>query len=110
MLQIDVDDWRAHTEYSGFEADDEAVAWFWAAVEEMSQEDRAMLLRFVTGSPRAPLGGTKKETFYAWLTLNRVCKLGGGAGRYGAVHDCEARYGRAPFAVGERVVRLVPFF
>jgi hypothetical protein len=36
------------------------VQYFWASVESMSQEDRARLLQFVTGSPTLPPGGFKE--------------------------------------------------
>jgi hypothetical protein len=61
---IDVADWRAHTEYSGYGPEDAPIIWFWAAVTRMSDDDRALLLQFATGSsvvpahPRAaPLSG-----------------------------------------------------
>ena len=47
-------DWREHTEYSGFEATDDVVAWFWALVDEMPAAERAKLLAFCTGSARVP--------------------------------------------------------
>jgi hypothetical protein len=37
----------------------EQVAWFWRVVESYSEEMRARLLQFVTGSSRVPLQGFK---------------------------------------------------
>eukprot|EP00935_MAST-01C_sp_MAST-1C-sp1_P001623 g1623.t1 len=55
---IDVGDWRAHTEYSGDYSDShELIGWFWAIVEDYSEEDRAKLLQFTTGTCRVPAQG-----------------------------------------------------
>ncbi|XP_032999391.1 E3 ubiquitin-protein ligase HACE1 isoform X1 [Lacerta agilis] len=58
MPEIDVSDWIKNTEYtSGYERDDTVIQWFWEVVEELSQEERVLLLQFVTGSSRVPHGG-----------------------------------------------------
>lgn len=59
---IDVTDWEAHTEYSaGYTAQSPQVQWFWHAVKsQLNAEEVAMLLQFVTGSGRVPLGGFAK--------------------------------------------------
>ncbi|XP_015283295.1 PREDICTED: E3 ubiquitin-protein ligase HACE1 isoform X2 [Gekko japonicus] len=58
MPEIDVSDWMKNTEYtSGYERDDLVVQWFWEVVEELTQEERVLLLQFVTGSSRVPHGG-----------------------------------------------------
>ena len=55
---VDVADWRAHTEYSqGYDDDDPAVANFWSFVAGLPDEKRAKLLQFVTGTSRLPAGG-----------------------------------------------------
>jgi E3 ubiquitin-protein ligase HUWE1 len=59
LPHIDVADLRAHTEYGGYRPTDEVVAWFWEAVASFSQQDRARLLMFVTGTSKVPLGGFK---------------------------------------------------
>lgn len=65
---IDVQDWRTHTIYVG-ERDERAIAWFWNIVNEFSNEQRARLLQFTTGSARVPVQGFKA------LTMNdgRIC-------------------------------------
>ena len=40
-------------------ADSPVVQWFWQIVESYSEELRARLLQFVTGSSRVPLQGFK---------------------------------------------------
>ncbi|XP_005043979.1 PREDICTED: E3 ubiquitin-protein ligase HACE1 isoform X6 [Ficedula albicollis] len=58
MPEIDVNDWLKNTEYtSGYERGDQVIQWFWDVVEELSQEERVLLLQFVTGSSRVPHGG-----------------------------------------------------
>uniref|UniRef100_A0A8D2IJW4 E3 ubiquitin-protein ligase HACE1 n=1 Tax=Varanus komodoensis TaxID=61221 RepID=A0A8D2IJW4_VARKO len=58
MPEIDVSDWIKNTEYtSGYERDDPVIQWFWEVVEELTQEERVLLLQFVTGSSRVPHGG-----------------------------------------------------
>jgi E3 ubiquitin-protein ligase HUWE1 len=54
---IDVDDWRAHTKMNFISPCDQVVAWFWEMVKEMSEEERAKLLHFATGSSRLPSNG-----------------------------------------------------
>ncbi|KAI1241055.1 hypothetical protein IHE44_0009515 [Lamprotornis superbus] len=56
MPEIDVNDWLKNTEYtSGYERGDQVIQWFWDVVEELTQEERVLLLQFVTG--RVPHGG-----------------------------------------------------
>eukprot|EP00002_Diphylleia_rotans_P000579 TRINITY_DN102_c0_g1_i1.p1 TRINITY_DN102_c0_g1~~TRINITY_DN102_c0_g1_i1.p1 ORF type:complete len:1096 (+),score=215.02 TRINITY_DN102_c0_g1_i1:29-3289(+) len=54
---ICIKDWRNNTGYSGIEANDELVQWFWEVVAEMLPNERVLLLQFVTGSARVPHGG-----------------------------------------------------
>ncbi|XP_078504436.1 E3 ubiquitin-protein ligase HACE1 isoform X1 [Lissotriton helveticus] len=58
MPEIDVSDWMKNTEYtSGYERDDPVIQWFWEVVQEITPEERILLLQFVTGSSRVPHGG-----------------------------------------------------
>ncbi|OAP58171.1 E3 ubiquitin-protein ligase HUWE1 [Fonsecaea erecta] len=59
LPEIDVDDWRAHTEYHNYTANSPQVTWFWRIVRGMSNEERAKLLQFVTGTSKVPLNGFK---------------------------------------------------
>jgi hypothetical protein len=65
---IDVLDWKNHTIYVG-ERDEQATGWFWNIVEEFTNEQKARLLQFTTGSARVPVQGFKA------LTMNdgRIC-------------------------------------
>uniref|UniRef100_A0A8C4X271 HECT-type E3 ubiquitin transferase n=1 Tax=Eptatretus burgeri TaxID=7764 RepID=A0A8C4X271_EPTBU len=58
MPEIDIDDWEHNTEcISGYDEDSQVVKWFWQVVGELTQEERVLLLQFVTGSSRVPHGG-----------------------------------------------------
>ncbi|NWH39016.1 HECW1 ligase, partial [Chloropsis cyanopogon] len=56
--EIDLNDWRNHTEYRGGYHDGHIVIrWFWAAVERFNNEQRLRLLQFVTGTSSVPYEG-----------------------------------------------------
>ncbi|KAK6170136.1 hypothetical protein SNE40_018604 [Patella caerulea] len=55
--EIDLDDWRKNTVYTGFTEDTPLIQWFWQILSDMTHEDRVLLLQFVTGSSRVPYGG-----------------------------------------------------
>uniref|UniRef100_A0AAY4D3S4 E3 ubiquitin-protein ligase HACE1 n=1 Tax=Denticeps clupeoides TaxID=299321 RepID=A0AAY4D3S4_9TELE len=58
MPEIDVMDWNRNTEYSsGYDLQEPVIQWFWEVVENFTQEERVLLLQFVTGSSRVPHGG-----------------------------------------------------
>ncbi|ETP44797.1 hypothetical protein F442_08675 [Phytophthora nicotianae P10297] len=64
---IDVADWESHTDVRYMRAEQglnrpaaserQVVKWFWEAVRAFSQEERARLLQFVTGTSRVPAEG-----------------------------------------------------
>ncbi|KAJ0391624.1 hypothetical protein P43SY_003199 [Pythium insidiosum] len=63
--KIDVDDWMRHTDtkYLDFDhptkPEKRMIEWFWETVRSFSQEERARLLQFVTGTSRVPVEGFK---------------------------------------------------
>uniref|UniRef100_A0A3Q2VEM2 E3 ubiquitin-protein ligase HACE1 n=1 Tax=Haplochromis burtoni TaxID=8153 RepID=A0A3Q2VEM2_HAPBU len=58
MPEIDVQDWCRNTEYtSGYDTQEPVIQWFWDVVTGLTQEERVLLLQFVTGSSRVPHGG-----------------------------------------------------
>jgi E3 ubiquitin-protein ligase NEDD4 len=57
LAEIDVEDWKRNTEYSGFWPNDQVIVWFWKAVENYDNEMRARLLQFVTGTSKVPMNG-----------------------------------------------------
>lgn len=54
---VSVEDLRAHVKYEGYGPESETVRSFWSVVEDMSPEDRSLLLRYVTSCSRPPLLG-----------------------------------------------------
>jgi len=59
MSEIDVEDWKKHTDYRGYQQGDEVVQWFWKAVEAWPAEKKSRLLQFTTGTSRIPVNGFK---------------------------------------------------
>ncbi|TPX38198.1 hypothetical protein SmJEL517_g00226 [Synchytrium microbalum] len=57
LPDIDIDDMKAHTEYVNYAASSPQIQWFWRAVRSFSQEERAKLVQFVTGTSKVPLEG-----------------------------------------------------
>ena len=55
---IEVEEWKANTEYKGqYKSDHIVIIWFWEILSELSQKELSNLLLFATGSTRVPLGG-----------------------------------------------------
>ncbi|KAI0318271.1 hypothetical protein OF83DRAFT_1262061 [Amylostereum chailletii] len=54
---IDVDEWRAATEYNGYTSSDPVIVWWWRALKSFNRDERAKLLSFATGTSRVPLNG-----------------------------------------------------
>ena len=50
--KIDIVDWKGNTRLKHCTADSPVVKWFWQIVESYSEEMRARVLQFVTGSSR----------------------------------------------------------
>jgi E3 ubiquitin-protein ligase HUWE1 len=48
---------RNNTEYSNYSPSSPQIQWFWRAVRSFSQEERAKLIQFVTGTSKVPLEG-----------------------------------------------------
>ena len=56
---FDVADLKRNTEYYNYNKDSPVVVWFWKALEDFSEEERAEFLQFVTGSSKVPIEGFK---------------------------------------------------
>lgn len=55
---------RVTTYEEPFSASHRVVRWFWdVVINDFTEEERRQLLKFVTGSPRAPVGGLAKLPF-----------------------------------------------
>ncbi|KAI3836912.1 hypothetical protein MKW98_005245 [Papaver atlanticum] len=51
---LSVREWKAHTDYSGYEESDEQICWFWKVVSGMSVEQQRQLLFFWTSVKYLP--------------------------------------------------------
>lgn len=59
IAEIDVDDWKKHTDYRGYSENDEVIQWFWKCVRGWDSEQKSRLLQFTTGTSRIPVNGFK---------------------------------------------------
>lgn len=59
IAEIDVEDWKKHTDYRGYQESDEVIQWFWKCISEWDNEQKARLLQFTTGTSRIPVNGFK---------------------------------------------------
>lgn len=59
IADIDVDDWKKHTDYRGYQEQDEVVQNFWKIVRTWDAEQKSRLLQFTTGTSRIPVNGFK---------------------------------------------------
>ncbi|CAH1107655.1 unnamed protein product [Psylliodes chrysocephalus] len=61
IQHIDVKDWKVNTLYKGdYHSNHIVIQWFWRVVLSFSNEMRARLLQFVTGTSRVPMNGFKE--------------------------------------------------
>ncbi|KAJ7188201.1 hypothetical protein C8R46DRAFT_1341056 [Mycena filopes] len=56
---IDVDEWRAATEYNGYTSSDPNIVWWWRALKSFNRDERAKVLSFATGTSKVPLGDSQ---------------------------------------------------
>ena len=59
IAEIDVDDWKKHTDYRGYTENDEVIQFFWQTIRSWDGEQKSRLLQFATGTSRIPVNGFK---------------------------------------------------
>ncbi|OBT42827.1 E3 ubiquitin-protein ligase hulA [Pseudogymnoascus sp. WSF 3629] len=59
IAEIDVDDWKKHTDYRGYQESDEVIKFFWQTIKSWDGEQKSRLLQFATGTSRIPVNGFK---------------------------------------------------
>lgn len=59
ISDIDVEDWKKHTDYRGYSENDQVIQWFWQCIKEWDPEQKSRLLQFTTGTSRIPVNGFK---------------------------------------------------
>eukprot|EP01134_Creolimax_fragrantissima_P004899 CFRG4899T1 len=62
VCKLDVNEWRKHTNALLFDDHLQLLEWFWEVVNSLSEEEKALLLMFATGSPSLPAGGFASMT------------------------------------------------
>ncbi|KAK8957761.1 E3 ubiquitin-protein ligase UPL5 [Platanthera zijinensis] len=55
--KINMNDWKNHTVYCGYKAEDQQIISFWKIVDGMQEEQRRILLQFWTSIRFLPVGG-----------------------------------------------------
>ncbi|CAI6265665.1 unnamed protein product [Periconia digitata] len=60
LPDINIEDWKANTEYHNYTQNSPQIHWFWRAVRSFDKEEQAKLLQFVTGTSKVPLNGFKE--------------------------------------------------
>jgi E3 ubiquitin-protein ligase NEDD4 len=59
IADIDVDDWKKHTDYRGYTENDQVIVDFWKCIRSWDAEQKSRLLQFATGTSRIPVNGFK---------------------------------------------------
>ncbi|KAI8548464.1 hypothetical protein RHMOL_Rhmol07G0275700 [Rhododendron molle] len=88
LPDIDFDDMRANTEYSGYSAASPVIQWFWEVVQSFSKEDKARLLQFVTGTSKVPLEGFSALQGISGSQKFQIHKAYGSAEHLPSAHTC----------------------
>ncbi|PYH45250.1 E3 ubiquitin-protein ligase TOM1 [Aspergillus saccharolyticus JOP 1030-1] len=88
LPEIDVDDWKVHTEYHNYSASSPQIQWFWRAVRSFDKEERAKLLQFVTGTSKVPLNGFKELEGMNGVSRFNIHRDYGNKDRLPSSHTC----------------------
>ncbi|KAL4335645.1 hypothetical protein GQ457_07G020800 [Hibiscus cannabinus] len=88
LPEIDLDDMRANTEYSGYSAASPVIQWFWEVVQGFSKEDKARLLQFVTGTSKVPLEGFSALQGISGSQKFQIHKAYGSPDHLPSAHTC----------------------
>jgi len=88
LPDIDIEDLRANTEYVGYTTESPVIQWFWNVVTNMSQEEKANLIQFVTGTSKVPLDGFKVLQGMSGLQKFQIHRVRGKTERLPSAHTC----------------------
>ncbi|KAJ4962286.1 hypothetical protein NE237_022225 [Protea cynaroides] len=88
LPDIDLDELRANTEYSGYSAASPVIQWLWEVVQGFSKEDKARLLQFVTGTSKVPLEGFSALQGISGSQRFQIHKAYGSANHLPSAHTC----------------------
>ncbi|GMT28378.1 hypothetical protein PFISCL1PPCAC_19675 [Pristionchus fissidentatus] len=98
LQAIDVSDWRAHTMYKGgYNPNHIVIHHFWQFVLSLSNEMRARLVQFVTGTSRIPMSGFRD--LYGSTGLQQfTIELWGNESQLPRAHTCFNRLDLPPYS------------
>ncbi|KAI7900225.1 uncharacterized protein BX663DRAFT_554130 [Cokeromyces recurvatus] len=88
LPDIDIDDWKANTVYVGYTSASPQIHWFWRAVRSFTQEERAKLLQFTTGTSKVPLEGFSQLQGSNGVQKFQIHKEFGDVNRLPSAHTC----------------------
>mmetsp|Transcript_6950 Transcript_6950/g.10949 ORF Transcript_6950/g.10949 Transcript_6950/m.10949 type:complete len:910 (-) Transcript_6950:407-3136(-) len=88
LPDIDIEDLRNNTEYTGYTASSEVIQWLWKTVGEFNQEEKARLLQFVTGTSKVPLDGFKNLVGMSGVQRFQIHRAYGSTDRLPSAHTC----------------------
>lgn len=88
LPEIDLDDLKANTEYTGYTAASSVINWFWEVVKSFNKEDMARFLQFVTGTSKVPLEGFKALQGISGPQRFQIHKAYGAPERLPSAHTC----------------------
>ncbi|KAK1393002.1 E3 ubiquitin-protein ligase UPL1 [Heracleum sosnowskyi] len=88
LPDIDLDDMRMNTEYSGYSVASPVIQWFWEVVRGFSKEDKARLLQFVTGTSKVPLEGFSALQGISGSQKFQIHKAYGSTDHLPSAHTC----------------------
>lgn len=87
LPDIDIDDLKQNTEYRSWVPSDQTIQWFWKVVYEFNQQQKALLLLFITGTSRLPIEGFSHLRGMDGLQRVQIAK-GSGTDRLPSAHTC----------------------
>lgn len=89
LPDVDILDLRANCEYQGgYSATSQVILWFWEIAISMDREQRALLLQFVTGTSKVPVGGFSELQAISGRQKFQIHKAFGGNDRLPTAHTC----------------------
>ncbi|KAL5548638.1 hypothetical protein UlMin_003869 [Ulmus minor] len=88
LPEIDLDDLKANSEYTGYTAASSVIQWFWEVVKSFNKEDMARLIQFVTGTSKVPLEGFKALQGISGPQRFQIHKAYGAPDRLPSAHTC----------------------
>lgn len=88
LPDINVEDWKANTEYSNYTPNSPQIHWFWRAVRSFDKEEQAKLLQFVTGTSKVPLNGFKELEGMNGFSKFNIHRDYGSKDRLPSSHTC----------------------